>query len=191
MLGQMVAAPSSTASFQGKASDQQMVREMCVIRLQDSWARFCRELVLLSCWAEPVTAQGKRVTRVPNIRRAHDVIPTLISTYRRRRTEPSWHIPNDCIEAAGRLQIANYSTVKSGLGLSFSHSPTYQLRCLRNHFAHRNEVTAKLVRQLAIDLGIPTATVANLLPVSIVQPGTSLFSLWILRLRTMAQLAIQ
>ena len=191
LLEQAIESPCSTVSLQQRDFDGQLVREMCVMRLQDSWARFCRDLVIMSSWAEPMTAQGSRVAKAPRIRRARDVIPTLISTYTRRTTEPNWHIPSESIDAAQRLRITNYNTVKSGLSLSFSHSPTEQVRCLRNYFAHRSENTAKLVQQVAMNMGIPSRTIPHSLTGSIVQTGISMFSLWVLRLRTMAWLAIQ
>ena len=106
--------------------NRRLVQEMCLIRLQDSWGRFCRRLVVFSCWAQPKTAQGFRVPRAPGIRRSGDVIPKLMSTYRRRTTEPEWHIPAECLDAATRLQIINLPSVNSGLALSFPNSTTDQ-----------------------------------------------------------------
>ena len=170
---------------------EQFTREMCVVRLHDAWARFCRELVVLSAYAQPLTAQGQRVTRVSGVRDRQQVIPTLLATYRWKKTEPSWHIPTDCIGAARSLNIANNSTIASGLGLSFPQSPTDQLRQMRNFFAHRNVHTAKDVEQIAISLGMPNVRYFHLLLVSVMPPGVPLFVLWVQRLRRMAWLAIQ
>ena len=191
LLEQAMVSPRRIRVQESDGLNRQLIDEMCVIRLQDSWARFCRDLVVLSCWAERITIGGKRVARAPGILRARDVIPALISTYPKRKKEPDWHIPEECLRAARQLQIANYATVQSGLGMSFPHSPTDQVRHLRNYFAHRNVTTAQRVQELAIDMGFTSATLPHLLVGSVLQTGISVFSLWVLRLRTMAQVAIQ
>lgn len=170
---------------------EQFIREMCMIRLHDAWARFCRELVVLSAYAQPLTADGRRVTRAPGIQNRRQVIPALLATYRRRTAEPPWHIPSDCLDAAKRLNISNYSTINNGLGLSFPQSPTDQVNRVRNFFAHRNIDTVRGVVQVARNLGLPRVTHPHLLVVSRIQPGVSVFALWVSRLRVMAQLAVR
>ena len=172
---------------------EQLTCEMCVIRLHDAWAHFCRELVVLSAYAQPLTAQGQRVTRAHGIRDRQQVIPALFATYprRRRNTEPPWHIPGKCIDAASRLNISNNSTIAIGLGQSFPQSPTDQLSDVRNFFAHRNVDTARDVSQIARNMGIPNVRHPHLLVVSAVPPGVPLFVLWTQRLKLMAWLAIQ
>ncbi len=182
---------SPSANTQHRPEHEQLIREMCVIRLHDAWARFCRELVFLSAYAQPLTAQGQRVPRVSGIRDRQQVIPALFATYRRRTTEPSWHIPRDCIDTAGRLKISNNSTVASGLGQSFTVSPTDQLKQMRNFFAHRNVATAQAVTQVAVSLGMPNVRHPHILVASIVPPGVSVFTQWAQRLNLMAWLAIQ
>ena len=152
----------STASPSAHTRHQQLIREMCVIRLHDAWARFCRELVVLSTYAQPLTAQGQRVPRVSGIRDRQQVIPALIKTYQRRTAEPFWHIPMECIDAAHRLNVANYSAIAGGLGRSSPQSPTDQLRQMRNFFAHRNVDTAQDVTQIALSLGMPNVRYPHL-----------------------------
>ena len=170
---------------------EQLTCEMCVIRLHDAWARFCRELVVLSAYAQPLTAQGHRVPRTGGIKSRRDVIPALIATYPRRKTEPPWHFPRECIDAARRLSVSNNSTIASGLGLSFPQSPTNQLTQMRNFLAHRNTDTAQDVAQVAINLGMPNIGHPHLLVASVMPPGVPLFVLWAERLGLMAWLAIQ
>lgn len=170
---------------------QRFVCEMCIIRLHDAWARFCRELIVMSAYARPFTAQGQRVSRAPGIQGRHQVIPALLATYRKRTMEPFWHIPNDCLDAARRLNISNYPTIMTGLGLSFPQSATDQLRNVRNFLAHRNASTARDVEQVARNLGLLNVRYPYLLVVSVVQPGASVFALWVHQLRTMAWSSIQ
>ena len=186
-----ILASTSSPSAGTRLGPEQLTCEMCVVRLHDAWARFCRELVVLSAYAWPLTAQGQRVPRASGIRDRREVIPTLFATYQSKTTEPPWHIPGECIGAARSLNLANRSEIAGGLGLSFPQSPTDQLRQMRNFFAHRNVHTAKDVEQIAISLGMPNVRYFHLLLVSVMPHGVPLFVLWVQRLRRMAWLAIQ
>ena len=170
----------------------QYTREMCVIRLHDAWNRFCRELVLSSAGRISVTAKGSRLSRAPGVGRYTDVIPVLLSTYKKRRTEPAWHNPTECLDAASRLKITNYSAVSQGLSLSFNGpAPTAQMTAIRNYFAHRNPTTSNGVADVSRGLSIIPVPPAYELIAYVVQSGVSLYSLWVIRLKTMGQLAIQ
>lgn len=169
----------------------QYVCEMCVIRLHDAWARFCRELVVMSAYAEPLTGQGGRVPRAPGIRDRRHVIPTLLATYKKRTEEPNWHIPGDSLDAARRLNVQNYQSIAGGIGRSLPRSPTDQLREARNFFAHRNDDTAIRLRQVARNLGLSNLRQPYLLMVFPGAPGVSVFDLWVSQLRTMASVAVQ
>ncbi len=172
----------------------QITKEMCVIRLHDAWSRFCRELILSSAGSRAKTGNGIRLPRSPGVNKYSDVIPVLLSTYipPRRRPEPAWHNPTECLDAARRLKISNYSTVQTGLQLSFNGpAPTAQLTSIRNYIAHRNRNTAQGIAKVARDLFISPVPRAFELASAIVPSGITLFSLWIIRLGTMAQLSIQ
>jgi hypothetical protein len=106
--------------------------------------------------------------------------------------EPAWHNPTRCLDAAIKLVIPNYSTINQGLSLSFNGpAPTTQLTIVRNYFAHRNRDTSQGIANVAQGLFISPAPRAFELVSEIVQSGTTLFSLWIIRLKQMARLAIQ
>ncbi len=168
-----------------------MAIEACVIRLHDAWARFCRELVVVSAYRQPLTAQGVSVTRVVGLSRRRDVIPALLSTYKKKRNEPAWAIPTFCIDAAQRLGVSNYGEINSGIGLSISPSPTDQLRHVRNFVAHRSEETAQNVRQVARDLRLPIEPQAYAVASFSVKPNFTENENWAMQLRMMAGLAIQ
>ena len=170
---------------------QRLICDMGVIQFHDAWARFCRELVVLSAYAQPLTAHGQRLSRAPGIQNRHQVIPALLSTYHRRKYEPSWDQPGDCIDAARRLQVLNYSTIFAGLGLSLTPSPIDQVRYVRNFLAHKNAENARRVAQVAAEFGLTNVRVPEVLVMSVVHPGVSVFIQWVHRLRLMAWLAIQ
>ncbi len=118
--------------------------EMAIIRLHDCWARFSRELIVLSAGACPFTARGSRLPLAPNIKSLNEVNPVLMSTFKKRSIEPSWARPIDAIDAAQRLKIANYHTVAAALGAL--NLPAEEIRPLRNFFAHRAINTALEVK---------------------------------------------
>ena len=182
---------TTTASVPADSVRNQLIREMCVIRLHDTWHRFCRELILLSAGGKPITANGVRLSRSPGVNSYQDVVPALLNTYKKRRTEPAWHSPGECIDAARRLNIPNYDAVEQGLSLYFdSLAPTTQLTALRNYFAHRNRNTSQRVIDIARGLFINPIPPAFEL-VATLQSGITLFALWVIRLKTMARLSIQ
>ena len=162
--------------------------EMAVIRLHDAWARYCREIIILSAGGKPYTANGVRLSAAPGINHIPDVIPTLISTYRRRRFEPKWARATECIDAARRLNIQKFSTVAAAIGATTS--PAEDLRPIRNFFAHRGKDSANRVRMqnffAATDKVRVESVVGRLVP-----PGITLFESWIVNFRLVAQASIQ
>jgi hypothetical protein len=86
------------ASKPPRARQKQLAAEMAVIRMYDAWARYCRELVILSASGNTVTLNGVIIPAV--VKRRSDVIPALLATYKESRYEPKWARATDCIEAA-------------------------------------------------------------------------------------------
>jgi len=164
-------------------------REMCIVRLHDAWARFCRELVIISAYAKPFRAQGQQVQKAPGIKKRKDVIPKLISTYKGKRFEPRWHDAFECLDAANRLNISNSSVILSGLSLS--PSPVEDLTYVRNFFAHRSYENAQRVAGVATKLNLSTALRPDLMIVETVHPGVSVFRKWVNQLQIMALYSIQ
>ena len=165
------------------------IREMCVMRLHDAWARFCRELIVISAYAKPITAQAQQVQRAPQIKKRNDVIPKLMSTYRKRRFEPRWYDAAECLDAAKRLKISNFSVIMSGLGIS--PSPVEDLTYVRNFFAHRSYENAQRVVDITTQLNLSTALRPDLIVIETVPPGVSVFGKWVSQLHTMALYSIQ
>lgn len=131
-------------------------QEMCVIRLQDAWGRFCRELVISSASDRPTNIRGQAIKRAPAIQHRSHVIPTLISSYPNRSREPNWYVPLECIDAAKKLRVANLAEISAGIGAT--PSPADDLRQIRNFMAHRGKETADKVRGVAKSLGLPSQT---------------------------------
>lgn len=165
-------------------------QEMCVIRLQDAWARFCRELVLMSASEQPLTASGVRLPRSPGIARRIDALNALRTRYSRPPHEPKWYDAQSCLTAAAMLRVANYASISAGL--SVTPSPLDDLRDLRNFLAHRTESTALRVCAVAMrnSLSAQLGVLAILASPS-TAVGTCILEHWIRELQTMAQIAVR
>jgi hypothetical protein len=161
-------------------------REMTVIRLHDSWARFCRELILISAYARPRTETGQTVQRAPGIRSRQDVVTSWQSTFprsQRPRYEPHWATASDALGLAQRVQLGNFLTVSAAL--SSNTSPAEPLRRMRNFFAHRGHGTALFLPAVMSRHGVSRVSPDQFLG-HLVPPGVSVFEHWVLSLRVIA-----
>jgi len=119
----------------------QLACEMAVVRLHDSWSRFCRELVIVSALGNTITLGGMPLTASPGITDRASVIPVLKKKPPRMQYEPKWGRAVECINAASRLAITNLSTVSAAIGAK--NSPAEEIRHVRNFYAHRRRESAR------------------------------------------------
>jgi hypothetical protein len=163
-------------------------QEMCAIRLLDAWARFCRELVLISASEQPLTLAGTRLPLAPGITGRKDALKVLRTIYKRFPWEPRWFDAQSCLGAASFLKVANYSTLSAGLAVT--PSPIEDLRKLRNFLAHRNERTAAEVHAAAVNMGIvPTSKVIEILQTVTAGLSVNVLRTWIEQLQAMSDIA--
>jgi hypothetical protein len=163
-------------------------QEMCVIRLLDAWARFCRELVLISASEQPLTVGGTRLPLAPGITGRKDVLSALRTIYTRFPWEPRWIDAQACLKAANFLRISNYSTLSAGLAIT--PSPVEDLCRLRNFMAHRNETTAAEVHTAAVNIGVaPTSNVIAILQTVTTGSSLNVLQTWIEQLQAMSEIA--
>jgi len=155
----------------------QFAAEMITIRLHDAWARFCRELVIISAYGNVTTMGGQRLTpSMPSITSRAKVMEALDSTRTRaqRRNEPKWYSARECIEAAQNLRIQNFANVSAALGAV--NSPASSLRAVRNFYAHRKKNTAIDAVNAANFTGVHKPQVFHLN--SFVTGGTTILESW-------------
>ena len=172
-------------------SQSNFCREMCAIRLYDAWARFCRELILISAVEKPITISGRILPAAPSIRKRKDVIIKLCGIHKKQfgYWEPNWKNPTECIKAANDLLLANRVDIGNGIGLS--PSPIENLRRIRNFCAHRKEETANYLNAICRNLGINGKYSAREIIAHIIPPGHSVFEDWVYQIRTMVHIAMQ
>ena len=161
---------------------------MAVIQLHDAWARFCREIVILSAGCRPVTAAGNRLSRVAGVSGRRDVIPRLLDTYTKRRFEPRWGDSGEAIDAARRLAIQNAGTFAAALGAA--NSTAEEVRRIRNFFTHRSERAARAVRTHP-NHGLTASLDVLALAGTLVTPGIMRMHSWINNLHAVAEAAVQ
>jgi hypothetical protein len=164
--------------------------EGCIIRLYDSWNRFCREVVMDSASELPVTATGAVVTRAIGIQRRSQVIGVLSSKLPKKLPygEPRWADAGECLNAAKTLRITNYATVSAAIGAT--PSPAEHIRVTRNFIAHRNQRTATQLRKVAVAYGFRGTHVEPYVR-HVIAPGITVFEKWISELRLLAEGAVQ
>lgn len=173
--------------FPLNVGEDRLSGEMTILCMHDAWSRFCRELIILSAASQPVTANGVRLPLAPNISKRQDVIPTLLAL-KNKSLEPKWYSARDCIDAARRLNLANYPTISTAIGAS--NSPEEDLRSVRNFFAHRWYGTASKIRTRSFYQPGTKLSLEDLVGRRI-HPGITVAESWVRGLRLVAEAAIQ
>jgi len=147
------------------------------VRIHDAWARSCRKLILLSAQGGITTLGGISLPRSSQVASHQSPLDALKPMYPNRHFwEPKWFDTGKAIEAAQKLQIANFPTVSAGLGSS-GHAPD-ELRACRNYIAHRNQVSNDELDGARAHWGLPSSSTAEQLMNTAVTGGAPLFELW-------------
>lgn len=161
---------------------------MTLVRLHDSWARNCRDLVIRSACGNTTTLGGVALSRSALVSGGHgSVIPALQATYRRTRlAEPKWFDVTECVDAAQRLGLGNLATIAAGLGANTS--PAETLRAIRNFYAHRSHRTAREAFRAGL---FPSMTIDVFELANPARAGLCHFDDWIFRLTDVLRAAAQ
>ncbi|MDE1948187.1 MAG: hypothetical protein KGL43_25095 [Burkholderiales bacterium] len=124
-----------------RSDTNRLICEMAVVRLHDSWARCCRELIVQSACGRTTTISGTWIDRAPAVTGEGSVIPALLATFKSKKSEPKWFDAGECIDSAQRLKVENLTAIAGALGATTS--PAEKLRHVRNFYAHRGQYTAR------------------------------------------------
>jgi hypothetical protein len=167
----------------------------CLIELHDAWARFCRQVVLLSASGDIETRMGRFVSRSTTLAKNDDPESVLRQRLKRskwNRNQFPWHIRQATIDAANLLTVGNYSWIAAGIS-AVSPAPEELCAC-RNFLAHRGKRTATHsdIQQLRSRIGAHTRNITvSSLPAIYVPGGVTLFEEWCIELQSLAFAAIE
>jgi len=113
-----------------------------------------------------------------------------MSTYKKRRHEPKWSEPSECLDAAKRLGLRNYPSLLAGLGVT--PSPIDAITVVRNFCAHSEQPNTVIAAcTTALRLGFATSMSPERLIVATLNGRPCVFHNWVRELRTMALLSIR
>jgi hypothetical protein len=118
----------------------------------------------LSCTLSPITESGVTITCASAIRTFDDAVnasmrrlkPSIAARLTRvtLRDEPPWHNTDTLLNSCDAISCSNYADIQAALSLptkAFKH-----LTKFRNFYAHRNEETLKIAKDIASYYTIPT-----------------------------------
>ena len=142
---------------------------LLVVRLQNSWADFCRNLIRTSM------ANETRFRKA-----ARSVAKEMGDRY------PVWHKPEFIVRLARHAALTNQEGINLHLGANLSAS---HVTNVRNYIIHPGSHTEAKYREVAAAQGVPGADVRTLLNVRAVG-GASLFERWVRDLQRTASNSI-
>ena len=144
---------------------------LLVVRLQNSWADFCRGLIEIS--ASNNTGYVRSATKSV----ASDM----------GYSNPVWHSPEFVVQVAKHLTLANAGRIDLYLGANLSSGDVTDVR---NYIVHPGSRTESKYREVAATEGVPGAGVGKLLNVRFAG-GATLFERWVMDLqRTASNLTV-
>lgn len=132
---------------------------LLVVRLQNSWADFCRNLIIVSS-----TNSARYVRRV-----AKSVASEMGDGY------PVWHKPEFIVRLARHITLTNVSQIDLYLSANVSAG---SINSVRNYIVHPGSGTESKYREVAATEGVPGADVGTLLNVR-APGGATLFERWV------------
>ena len=149
-------------------------RAYLVIRLQQLWAAFCRELVVRSAIGGYETRTGQALSRVPDVRYIGDIAKVT----KKPVSGPgsSWEEPKFTIRQAKALSLTNRNEIELGIGAVSTNLAN--LKCVRNFIVHPNDITGNKYLQMTRSIGFvglaPDELLHQFLP-----GGVTVFDFWV------------
>ncbi len=110
-----------------------------IVKLHDSWAYACRQIVLSSASGDWITRKNLRLNRGSAVPTREDPLTTLRASWTKTgkpmdpNWEPHWFVPDTAIRAATLLGARNLTEITNAFGAVQSAEP---LRITRNVVAH-------------------------------------------------------
>ena len=161
-------------------------REMLVVRLQDYWAQFVRELIVLSASGRAVTSSGVRLPARRGFSRTGEVRSWLAANRPNPNRDLDWHVASTSVHWSQRIGIANHTTVTAALGST--NSPEEQVRIYRNFVVHRTKETAERLRRDNFRRNLAPRSLSSL-PLEVTAGGVPIFARWVKDFQLVAKVA--
>lgn len=120
--------------------------ERSILQLQVEWEHFVRCFVLDCATGRFEDTNGRIFSRLAlRSTNRERVSHILMSSFRKRRREPDWYLPDQAIDAADRLRLSNSQKIATLLGVT----PWVldDLRHLRNFVVHQSKDSALEARK--------------------------------------------
>ena len=173
-------SPYASAPFLRESS-----RQMIIVRLQDHWAHFVKQLIVLSASGKAHTTSGISVVSAHGLTSVRGV-EAWLAPYTPGTREPDWHVAQTSLRLARLLRVSNLGNVSAALGSV--NSPETDIRTYRNYIVHRNKGTADKLRQMVRTNGWRPSDIA-LLPDVYITGGKRLWEAWLDDLQAVARVA--
>ncbi|MYB76098.1 MAG: hypothetical protein F4X83_03180 [Chloroflexi bacterium] len=140
---------------------------LLVVKLQNSWASFCRELVATSA-----------SNNSGSVRKAANFVSQYMGY-----DHPVWHSPEFVVRVAKHLALPNECRIDLHLSASLSSG---QVTGVRNYIVHPGDRTESKFQEVAAAIGTPGVGVGKLLNFRY-SGGTTLFERWVKDLQRTAR----
>lgn len=131
--------------------------EKAILQIQIEWEHFVRGLVLDSATGRFSNRSG--LVSSPDFTKntSREAIAHTIKS-----RDKSWHLPEEAVRIAIKLNVSNLSQISTELGLT--PWPIIDLRFIRNFIAHKSKHSALNVREAGL---IPQAHSINVLDIAL------------------------
>jgi hypothetical protein len=174
------------------------VAEYCVVRLQDLWNCFCRDIAINSAILNTVTLSGK-IYPASALRLKNEKAALAIIQSNPNSSEPKWFYPQVMGKSLHLLGVENRADITSSLFTQ--DNPIMEIKALRNFVAHRLPNTAKEVNIIALQYGVVNRLgqpswntpwdIVFKQSQQFINPSNTLFEAWVDRFVYVARIAIK
>lgn len=150
-------------------------RTYLVVRLQQLWGEFCRELIVRSAIGGCLTRTSQTLPGAPGVKRVSDILK-IIKLNDLGGPAAKWEEPSFAIDQAMRLKVANFNGIDLGLGQASAVAS--HIKVIRNYIVHPNSRNSNQYTNMARSLGFRGLSPDQLL--SQTAPGSnSVFENWL------------
>ena len=161
-------------------------RAYLVVRLQQLWGEFCRELIVRSAIGGCATRTSQTLPRTQGMKRVSDILK-VIRLKDLGSPAAKWEEPAFAIDQAMRLKVANFNGIDLGLGQASTVAS--HVKVVRNYIVHPNSHNRNRYTNMTRVLGF-RGLAPNQLLSQTVPGGRTVFEDWVSTLNLAAWNAV-